>query len=257
MSTDNEVYANAPLVLVTAQLRYAHEPRLNTPEVRDIVAQAIRAALPVLDVESVEQEGGEVTRQLRATNTAGTITVVVSAHAVTVEAAEYTHFGVFAELLEICFGAVELAVGSVYVERAGLRYIDEVRPPGIADTEEWSAWIAEPLVAATTLFPNRSPEGLRGSTLYEVAERTIMVFHWGEVVGHSIVAASKVRMPPPESGRFFVLDADAFWVPEAPVALAPSEMVERFAALHVPVSEAFQASLTESARSLFRGDSHD
>lgn len=254
MPPENEVYAKAPLVLVTAQLGYAHEPRLNIPEIRDVVAEELRSSFPVLDVESITQENGEITRQLRATNERRSITVVVNSQAVTVDATEYEHFWAFSDLLKVCFGAIEKAIGRVYVERAGLRYVDEVRPTDITSTRDWEAWIAPPLVSAAALLPGRSPETLRGVTVYEVAERTIMTFQWGEVIGHSVVAPSKVRKPP-EPGRFFVLDADAFWVPETPSATAPTEMVWRFKELHAPVSEVFQASLTSKTRSMFRGDS--
>lgn len=256
MPVENEVYANAPLVLVTAQLRYAHEPRLNSAEVRDVVAEGLRAALPVLDVEAVEGEGGETTRQLRATNEERSITVVVNSQALTVDATEYTHFDAFTELLAVCFDALETAIGKVYVERAGLRYIDEVRPPDITTTEEWGEWIAPQLVASTSLLPGRSPEGLRGYTLYEVGDRAFMAFQWGAVVGRSVVVRSEVRSTPSEPGRFFVLDADAFWVPESPSPMAPTGVLEAFGKLHEPVSEVFQASLTDRARSMFRGDSN-
>lgn len=253
MPIENEVYANAPLVLVTAQLGYAHEPRLNVPEIRDAVAEGLRDALPVLDVEQVEQEDGQIARQLRATNERRSATVVITSQALTIDATEYTHFGSFAELLDVCLGAIEKAVGRIYVERAGLRYIDEIRPSDITSAQEWGTWVASPLVAATNLLPNRQPAGLRGMTAYEVDERTLLVFQWGQVVGHSVVAPSKVRKAP-EPGVFFVLDADAYWVPEAPESIAPREMVRRFEKLHAPVSEVFQASLTDRARSMFRGE---
>lgn len=255
MPAENDVYAKAPLVLVTAQLSYAHEPRLNAVEVRDVVAGGLRVSLPVLDVESVEGEDGEVTRQLRATNENGSVTVVVNSQSLTVYACEYTHFAEFSALLGECFAALEKGVGQIYVERAGLRYIDEVRPPDISSTRQWGTWIAPQLVSPVELLPGKSSDALRGATLYEVADRTVMAFHWGEVVGHSVVAPSKLRKQAPEMSRFFVLDADAFWVPETPVAASPTEMVGRFDQLHDPVSEIFQASLTDKTRMLFRGDS--
>lgn len=253
MSSENEVYAKAPLVLVTAQLGYAHEPRLNTPEVRDVVAEGLRDVLPVLDVEQIEQEDGQGGRQLRATNEKRSVTVVVNSQALTIDATEYTHFGAFAELLDVCLGAIEKAVGRVYVERAGLRYVDEIRPAEITSAQDWEAWVAPPLVAAASLLPDKPPAGLRGMSAYEVAERTLLVFQWGQVVGASVVAPSPVRKSP-EPGVFFVLDADAYWMPETPEATAPTEMVRRFKELHQPVSDVFQASLTDRARSMFRGD---
>lgn len=254
MSDEHEVYANAPLVLVTAQLSYGHEPQLNTAEGRDAFAEEVRGALPVLDVETVESDG---TKQLRATNEERTVSATVSAQSLTVEATEYTHFDAFAKLLAICFAGLEHAVDSVYVERAGLRYIDEVRPPEIESTRDWAQWIAPELVAPAALLPGRWLAGLRGSALYGVAERTAMVFQWGEVVGGSVVAPSSVvRKRAPDNGTFFVLDADAFWVPESPIATQTAELVRRFEDLHAPISEVFQVSVTDNAKSLFRGG-HD
>jgi uncharacterized protein (TIGR04255 family) len=258
MPDEHEVYPNAPLVLVTAELSYAHEPRLNTAEVRDVFAEEVRGTLPVLDVETVEPDGGDGTKRLRATNEERTVSAVVSAQALTVEATEYTHFDAFAKLLTVCFAGLERAVDAVYVERVGLRYIDEVRPPDIELTRDWAKWIAPKLVASAALLPGRPVVGLRGLAVYGVAERTAMVFQWGEWVGGSVVAPSSVvRKCVPDSGRFFVLDADAFWSPESPIATRPSELVSRFEDLHAPVSEVFQVSLTDSAKSLFRGGQDD
>lgn len=258
MPDEHEVYANAPLVLVTAQLSYAHEPRLNTADVRDVFAEEVRGVLPVLDVETIERDGDESIKQLRATNENRTISAAVSTQSLTVEATEYTHFDAFAALLTACFTGLERAVGSVYVERVGIRYVDEVRPPEIESTRDWEEWISPDLVAPARLLPEMPTAGLRGITVYGVGDRTVMVFQWGEVIGHSVVAPSTVvRKRVPDTGRFFVLDADAFWSPESPISVPPTKLVDRFGELHAPVSAVFRASLTEKAKSLFRGDQGD
>lgn len=253
MPEEHEVYPNAPLVLVTAQVRFAHEPRLNSGEVRDVFAELVRGSLPVLDIETVEHDGDTV-KQLRATNEKRTVSAAVSTQSLTIEATEYTHFGDFAQLLTTCFTGLERAVGSVYVERAGLRYVDEVRPPNVESTRDWEQWICPDLVTPARFLPEMPAVGLRGVTVYGVGDRTVMVFQWGEVIGRSVVAPSTVvRKSASPDGRFFVLDADTFWVPESPIAARPTELVERFHELHTPASAVFRTSLTKAAESLFRG----
>lgn len=248
----HEVFPNAPLVLVTAQVIFAHEPRLNSSEVRDVVAEGLRGELPLLEVQTVEVDG-DVSRRLRATNEQQTVSAVLDSQSLTIEATEYTRFDVFAALLGRCFAALEKAVGSVYVERAGLRYIDEVRPEGVTSTQDWRQWIAPALVASADFLPGRSQVAMHGVAMYEVGERSAISFYWGEVIGSSVVAPSPLARKELPEGRFFVLDADAFWMPEAPATAKPTDLVQRFQELHVPVSEVFQNSLTDKTKEFFRG----
>lgn len=263
MSSGHEVYPRAPLVLVTAQVTYAYEPRLNDPEIRDAFAEKVREVLPVLSVEqavegfdlaSGEAQPRAVQRvQLRASNERRSASAVLSAQSLTVETTEYEHFEGFARLLSACFGALDRAVGSVRVARAGLRYIDEVRPPGAASTGDWTRWINPALAAPVSFTPGLSAVALTGMAVYQIGDRCAMNLRWGEQVGPSVVGSGAlVRIEQPSDERFFVLDADAYWVPETPAPVKASELDGTFADLHTPISLVFENAVTDEARKLFR-----
>ena len=272
MPTEHEVYPHAPLALVTAQVNFAYEPRLNDAATRDEFAGKIRRRLPILAEETISgfaiNFGGEQAqqapqqlpqqKQIRATNEQRTVSAVLNNQSITVEATEYVHFEGFAATLRECFTALVETIGSLYVGRAGLRYIDEIRSPGIEATANWAGWLSDALIAPVTLLPKRGLAGINGIAVFSVTEHVNIVVRWGEMQGSTIIAPNAaVRLPPHPAGRFFVLDADAFWQPESPEMVGIEELLDKFNVLHEPVSEVFEASITPRLKSLFRGESVD
>ena len=265
----HEVYPNAPLALVTAQVLFGFEPRLNDPDTRDQFAERIRGQLPVLSEENfaglmIDFASGEgaqplpSTKQIRATNEASTVSVVLANQAITVEATEYEHFDGFAAILRESLTALTETIGNPYVTRAGLRYIDEIRPKGVGETPGWSGWVSDALIAPVTLLPDGTAAGINGLVLFRVADQVNIVVRWGEMHGTTVIAPNAaVRRPTPPEGRFFVLDSDAFWQPEAPTMVDADTLLDTFEELHRPISEVFEASLTPNARALFRGETVD
>jgi uncharacterized protein (TIGR04255 family) len=268
MPNGHEVYPNAPLVLVTAQVTFAYEPRLNGFRARDQFASQIRERLPILademtspgfqiDVEGEQARAKPIDQQhqLRATNEDRTASMVLGAQSITVEASEYVHFDGFADLLREGLTALTDTIGPLYVVRAGLRYIDEIRPPGIAATGDWSGWLSDALIAPIALLPDRQAAGINGVAAYQIADRVNVIVRWGEMQGTTIIAPNAaLRLRPHPEGRFFVLDADSFWQPERPEKVDVDELLDRFHVLHEPIGEVFEASLTPKTRSLFRGE---
>lgn len=263
MASAHEVYPHAPLVLVTAQVTYAYEPRINDPSVRDAFASKVQEALPVLSLEQAiegfdlapgETQPRAVQRvQLRASNERRSASVVLSAQSLTVETTQYEHFEGFAELLAICFRALDGALGSARVNRAGLRYIDEIRPDDATSTSDWTRWISPTLAAPVSLAPSFAAVGLNGMAVYQVSDRCAVNFRWGEQVGPSVVGpGALVRIEQPADARFFVLDVDAYWVPEVADLMEVSDLAETFSELHAPISVVFENAVTEDARELFR-----
>jgi uncharacterized protein (TIGR04255 family) len=65
---------------------------------------------------------------------------------------------------------------------------------------------------------------------------------------------AKLKRPPIESGPFFVLDFDGFhdFTGGQPVSLSSSMVREDLSAVHIPCGTAFQRSITDEARTLFR-----
>ena len=261
-----EVFTDAPLALVTAQVTLSYEPRVNDIAVRDAFAQVVRARLPLFSIESLEafrvelpsgQSSQESLPQMRAVNTQRTMSVALNANSVTVDAVEYEHFEGFKDLLRYCFEALTSTVPDAYVTRVGLRYIDEIRAPGLEQTRDWSGWIADDLLASFNVLQDQTIAGLNGQMVFQIDEVTNLLLRWGEMQGISVIAPNHpLRRPTIAPGRFFVLDADAFWQPTDAKRFDTDSLIECLDRLHKPVGEIFQASLTDKARGLFRGKTH-
>jgi uncharacterized protein (TIGR04255 family) len=70
-----------------------------------------------------------------------------------------------------------------------------------------------------------------------------------------IVVPPFLKRPSIESGPFFVLDFDGFhdFSGQEAVPLSSKVVRESLSAVHVPCGTAFQQSITDEARELFRG----
>jgi uncharacterized protein (TIGR04255 family) len=70
-----------------------------------------------------------------------------------------------------------------------------------------------------------------------------------------IVVPQFLKRPPIQSGPFFVLDFDGFhdFTGGEAVALSSEVVSESLSSVHVPCGTAFQRSITDEARTLFRG----
>lgn len=269
MPSVHEVFAHAPLALVTAQVNFPYEPRLNDIEARDRFATLMRQEFPVLSNETVngvtidptgQAEMTTPLQQIRASNLAGTVSVVLNSQSMTIEVTAYEHFNSFSALLRQCFEAVSATVPGVLVIRTGLRYIDEIRVPGIEGTGDWSGWLDDALLAPTDfmLEDGGSPAGINGLATFEIEGRSNMIFRWAELIGTTIIAPSAgLRRDTPPHGRFFILDADVFWQPELPTTFDVDDLIARFRDLHSPASAVFARSLTPRTRSFFRGEPID
>ncbi len=84
---NRENYVNAPLALVTVEIKLNYDPRANLPAVRDEFGLAVRPEFPVLSVENVvnfslQLPAGtseqQIIPQMRATNAARTATVALN-----------------------------------------------------------------------------------------------------------------------------------------------------------------------------------
>ena len=71
-----------------------------------------------------------------------------------------------------------------------------------------------------------------------------------------VVVPQFLKRPPIESGPFFVLDFDGFheFTGAEAVQLNSEVVSETLSAVHVPCGTAFQRSITDEARTLFRGE---
>lgn len=262
MYEGREVYAHAPLVFVTAEVRLGYEPGANDRRVHDAFAAAVRPDLPLLSMEQVTnwtaQLGGGQTQesmpQLRATNAERTVSVTLSANALSVAVVRYDHFDNFRKLLSGALDALVSVLPQTRCTRVGLRYLDEIRVPGVSSSRDWAGWLNVGLLAPLSLLPDLPAEGLSGQLLFHL-EQGRTLFRWGDVEGSTVLnQQSPLQVQQPPVSRFFVLDMDSFWEPETPAVLDKEDTLDKFDHLHEPSGRIFQASITERTRELFRGN---
>ncbi|MGW1605406.1 TIGR04255 family protein [Streptomyces eurythermus] len=266
MYPKREVFPRSPLVYVTAEVTLSYEPAINKVEVRDLFADAIRSRLPVMsqDVavslpssESSEDNAPQTLPTLRAFNTGRTSSARLKATSLTFETVVYQDFDAFTDCVSEALHALARCAPQALVERAGIRYVNELRQPNQSAEEgpDWAKWVAPELLASAHLLASGHAAGAMGTVLYHLDEDDWVAFRWGDVVGTSIVDRDvPLRREQAPRGPFFALDIDSFWDPGEPAPLDPDGLMGCYRRLRPPAGELFQAAITENAREYFRGD---
>lgn len=209
-----------------------------------------QAAIPPLQI----QQQGTVLK-----NAASTERLVITPDSLTYETTKYSDFD---DLLKIIAKACEALIESMakpQLRRIGLRYIDEIRVPDpITDIRQWAKWIAPQLTAPLEVGPDdmiaRVTEGI---ATYDLGDGRGLNIRHAALNQEPIVASSYLKRPTHSAGPFFVLDFDGFRdFSTAEAAQMTSALVtENLAAVHEHCGAAFQRSITDAARDLFRGAS--
>jgi uncharacterized protein (TIGR04255 family) len=266
MYPKREIFPRSPLVYVTAEVTLSYEPAINKIEVRDLFADAIRSRLPVLaqDVavslpllEASDDNPPETLPTLRAFNTGRTSSVLLKATSLTFETVTYQDFEVFSACVAEASRALAACAPQALVERAGIRFVNELRHPehSAEENPSWDKWVAPELLASAHLLPSGHAAGAMGTALYHLQEDDWVAFRWGDVLGTSIVDRDvPLRRKEAPRGRFFALDIDGFWEPTEPAPFDPDALMSCLHRLRPPAGELFQAAITEDAREYFRGD---
>ncbi|WP_436985019.1 TIGR04255 family protein [Streptomyces sp. enrichment culture] len=266
MYPKREIFPRSPLVYVTAEVALSYEPAINKIEVRDLFASAIRSRLPVLsqDVavslpspESSDDSPPETLPTLRAFNEDRTSSALLKATSLTFETVTYQDFDTFSSCVAEASRALAECAPQALVERAGIRFVNELRHPqhSAEDYPSWDKWVAPELLASAHLLPSGHAAGAMGTALYHLKEDDWVAFRWGDVVGTSIVDRDvPLRRTEAPKGRFFALDIDSFWEPSDPMPFDPDDLMSCLHRLRPPAGELFQAAITDDAREYFRGD---
>lgn len=269
MDPEREIYPNAPLRLVAAEVRYPLSPRLASLEAATAVERLgdvfplVEEGQPVMQVTvgpagaeppaPTSVMGGRLLRMFSKTrNDAATIT---GTNAV-VETTAYKRFEAFQAMLERVLAALEEFGPPVGVERLGLRYIDEIRVPGINEMPgDWHPFVEPALVAATDLVSSTlagagfQPQAWQGLVqLTGPDDRGIQV-RYGAGLGTVVNPNGQLRFPGEADQRpAFLIDIDSFWAPAEIGDFSTSSFMEVFQQLHAPVREVFERAVTDHLR---------
>jgi len=262
---NREVFPNAPLALVAAEIRFTDAARLRQQQTKDAVTIALEERFPFAeplqqaDVNltpgaplQIQQRVGVVLK-----NATSTETLTIMSESLTYETTAYKSFDELLDAVAAACDALAAAKVRPAVRRVGLRYIDEVRvPEPITDVRQWGKWINDRLIGHLGIGPGDVPATATQSvSTYDLGEGRGLNFRYAALNQGPIVVSQFLKRPPIESGPFFVLDFDGFhdFTDREAVSLSSEVVRESLSTVHVPCGTAFQRSITDEARKLFRG----
>jgi uncharacterized protein (TIGR04255 family) len=186
-----------------------------------------------------------------------TLAVSVRKEALTVEASRYTGWHEFMTLAIHALDARMKIAPISGIERVGLRYINEIRPP--RETEiDWSQWIHSSLLGPGTVSAIALPlQQWQGLGIYGSPPGNMLALRYGTREGFAVDPTSDLRRVSSSDGSlFFLVDIDSFWTAEGPVPEYDREMLGSISeALHEPVRVLFESMITDKLRNeVFRSD---
>ncbi len=263
--TSSEVFPNAPLALVAAEVRY---PAVTEGSLSMAVHRRIRDALNAdwvihNDTTQTLEVGVDAAgpRASSRSETVGRITsrqrtriVTARPDNFTVEVVDYKHFADFRELLKQASAAVESVLQPDGISRVGLRYIDEITVP--ESPPLWSNWIESSLLPPS--MPNElNPTEWTGAVQYQIAPDQSLVFRYGPSVGPVVSSSGPLRRPTVPEGPIFMLDFDSSWQPSDIPSFEAERIVTVADRLRSPLRELFDSLITPSLKDIFRQDPGD
>ncbi|MDR2566394.1 MAG: TIGR04255 family protein [Bifidobacteriaceae bacterium] len=272
---DQATYANPSVVLALFQIKHLPTPRVDdqfvaatrrlladlAPLHRADVPQQIRRNLdPAVAEDSLAFSQPAPLHHFY--NRSRDLAITYGPNSLSVEASAYCGWKHFSSAIRTALSLLARPDGTLEIdgiERVGLRYVDEIRVPTDGLEPDWADWIAPDLLAPElpdefTLVQQQS------LILYSVNRGSdSLALRYGAVNGPSAFASTAyLTRAEVQSGPYFLLDTDAFWLPKPgdPLAEPRTEVLMKMAdRLHVPAKAAFERSITDRlrARVLNRG----
>lgn len=260
-----EVYKNAPVALVVAELRISYEPQIKDFNLENGFAAIIREQFPILSEENVPKFpalpglaplSNETIRQIRAANEVGTESISVSANSILFESSKYVKFEDFLEFIKVGLTALEKVIPDVWIKRLGLRYIDEIHMPEVdGNVRNWNRWINSGLLGSLNCLPESIGTGISGANVFNMGGSSTVIFKWGTYFGHTILKQTKLfHEPKPEPEHTFVLDIDSYSDLVKRNRFDVEWILSEFTSLHKPAGNVFNWAITDETRNFFRGD---
>jgi uncharacterized protein (TIGR04255 family) len=263
---DHEIYPHAPVALVTIEITFPGQIGTAVP------AGVQRAIGDVLGDEWVPEP---VVQTGLALNLSGpqplmpqppnfpnsTIlrfadrergsAVALTAGSVSVETTRYRNWPQFRSTLEVAVRATEKLLRPAGVTRAGVRYIDEVRVPGV-EGAGWNEWLSPTVLPPgfdSMVGAGWPPVNWTGAAQYRLSEDRYLVLRYGPQAaqpGFVVNPDGPLRRPGPRpEGPFFMLDFDASWQPAVVPRWDSDALLETCDQLRHPVRALFDGIVTD------------
>ncbi len=265
MHPDHEHFAVPPVALVTAELRFTDSPRLRQQDTLDAIAIACEHRFPIAEPitgMAVEPTGLGAAPQLVARqsvilrNAESTEALTLTSNSLTYETTAYRDFDDLAGVVNDACRTLITAGVAPALTRVGLRYINEVRVrEPVSEVRAWSDWIDPRVLGTLSVAPEGVPvRALQAAVSFDLGNGGGLQIGYAAVPQGSVVNHRFLKRPPFEQRPFFAMDFDGFCDFSADPAkfLDPDLVARVLRGVHAPIGEAFQRSLTDNSRSLFR-----
>lgn len=237
------------LAIAAVEVRLPYTPALVTGEG---FAAAQRRLVPLARPRK-QPDGGFTLSNLESTTQ-----LTWSDSAVTVSTTDYQGFDDFSGMLEGALAAVIEVSTPPAVERIGLRFINELRPPlegpGL---RQWQQWLnpavlsfADGVSGAASSF---DPDLTGFQTAFSVAtgEQYSIAVRIQAIDGPPVVGNSPLRRTLAANGPFVLLDLDGHWDgATSKDPFQPSDVLHSVSVLHQTIEDIFLWATTSELRKL-------
>jgi uncharacterized protein (TIGR04255 family) len=261
-ATTREIYVRPPLEIVAFELRIPHSLPLAERAAQTAVWDRLRDVLPLTEPQSGFQLGlgpGSLLQSLpplRLLDRSRTISVVVAPDSVVLENTGYRTFAEFCGVLREVLAALP-AQDIAGFTRIGLRYIDEIRVPGVSTPEQWRELLA-PALLAPVVFTTEGfgVRRLTGELDLVNGEGYRVVIRYGTFPNRIVNVEGPLQTRTTETDAAFVIDLDSYWEAGAVAQEMPrfsiDEVINTTARLRTPIHELFEQAITDELRHTFR-----
>lgn len=264
MISKDEIYPNAPIVDMVAEIRFSQCEPLDKIKLRGFTA-AFGERLPLLAEESgmsvqlpspdgqveVPVTNGETFPRWSSRDKRTVLTL--RQNSLSLETTNYPGYRSVRELLGKAVDALERLMAPKGVTRIGLRYIDEIRVPSDGEDPQprWKEWVDSSLLGPKTVSGHHGLTllGNQGTAVFGGEKGTMLVLRYGAQDEYVIPSTPQLRRPMPSPGPLFKLDMDSFrtyddYIPP----FKADEILETADLLHKPVKNVFEDLITERLR---------
>jgi uncharacterized protein (TIGR04255 family) len=252
---------------VIFEVQYPMTPGLAKTEGKELVYERLADDFPLLETVNslqiqfgvgpavqplpVSQSGGEI----RMTNRHRTTSVTVGAAVVRIEQSAHVQFSDLRDLIGQVLEAVQAAARIHGLQRATLRYIDEIQHPDAVSPADWKDLVHPGLVGPVDLL-DVEPLVTEGVVVFQPEPQHVVRLLYGAEPAEAFAVDPNgpLRTRPRPPGPFFKLDTESTWTapPDEVPPLVVSDVIELAERLHDPLRRVFEASLTPQLRDFFR-----
>lgn len=257
-----EVYPNAPLVLVAMEVRHPAADPL-TPAQRNLVKQRLSRHVSLMRLTRHQQltvvgavgtappasdlRTEEFPRYFSRDNT---VSVSMRTDAFVIETSRYPGWEQLRALIADASETRQEIGGVDGVERVGLRYVNEIRVPGVTE-KGWESWV-DPTVlgpGAIGIEFGLTSAQWQGQSVFTPAPGRQVVLRYGTREGFAVNPGGDLKRSTPTPGPFFLIDIDSFWSPTEAVPEFDAGMLSTVCdELHAPVRRLFERLITDRLR---------